>query len=336
MIRPQKLNPGDTIGIITPSWGGAGFFPHRTQRGVQKLKSMGYEIIIGEHALNIFGFISDSPENRAADIHSMFLNSQVKAIIASIGGNHSNHLLPLLDFDLIKANPKIFIGFSDITVLNVAIWQKTGMITFNGPALLTDFAEYPEMPVYTQEYFLKTVSNTNPPGSIKPSTWWTEEFLDWEKKLDLTRPRESIPSSGWVWLKPGKTSGQLVGGCLGSMQHLRGTPYWPDLNDKILFLETSEEKPGPATVDATLMDYQNMGVFDQISGLILGRPMYYSPEEKKELLDILINRTLKFDFPIIADMDFGHTSPQFTLPIGCQASIDSAKKEFCILEPAVC
>ena len=179
MIKPPKLQPGDTVGIVSPSWGGAGLFPHRVELGVNYLKNLGFNVKIGTHALNHRGPVSDTPQNRVDDIHSMFVDSKVRAIVAAIGGNHSCHLLPLLDFDLLRENPKIFMGFSDITVLNVAIWQQTGLVTFNGPALLTDFAEYPKMFAYTESTMLKVLCKAEPVGVIKPSTWWTEEFLDW-------------------------------------------------------------------------------------------------------------------------------------------------------------
>ena len=125
MIRPPRLQPGDTVGLVSPSWGGAGMFPHRVERGVQHLRSLGFKVRIGPHALNQLGFVSDTPQNRVDDIHSMFGDPEVKAVVAAIGGDHSCHLLPLLDFDLIRKNPKIFMGFSDITVLNVAIWKTS-------------------------------------------------------------------------------------------------------------------------------------------------------------------------------------------------------------------
>ena len=155
---------------------------------------MGFKVKIAPHALNSIGYVSDTPENRVADIHAMFLDPEIKAIIASIGGDHSCHLLPLLDFDLIAAHPPIFMGYSDITVLNVAMYGKLGLLTFNGPALMTDFAEYPAMPAYTQNYFLEAVSNPAPIGRIRPSNWWTDEFLDWGTQADLTRPGRARPA----------------------------------------------------------------------------------------------------------------------------------------------
>lgn len=335
MIKPSRLKFGDTIGIISPSWGGAGIFPHRVEQGVQCLRKLGFDVRLAKHALNRKGFVSDTPENRAQDIHDMFADPDVKAIIASIGGNHSCHLLPLLDFDLIRGNPKIFMGYSDITVLNVAIWMRTGLVTFNGGTLLADFAEYPDMLDYSKEYFLKAVMGETPIGRIEPASHWTEEFLDWSEQQDQTRPRNLLPASGWTWLKEGAAEGRLVGGCLESLQHLRGTEYWADWQDAIFFFETSEDKPSPRAVDGILMDYQNMGVFEKICGLLIGRPMSYSDDEKQQLRDIVLERTRGYAFPIVADMDFGHTAPQFTLPLGVTARIDSTQKRFEIVEGTV-
>ena len=197
MIKPRRLQPGDTVGLISPSWGGAGMFPHRVERGVVHLQSLGFKVRIGHHALNQLGHVSDTPQNRADDIHSMFRDSEVKAMVAMIGGDHSCHLLPLLDFDLIKKNPKIFMGYSDITVLNVAIWKETGLVTFNGPALLTDFAEYPRMFVYTERYMLSALCEDRPIGALQPSTWWTEEILDWgQKRIRSGRVPNIAPQAG--------------------------------------------------------------------------------------------------------------------------------------------
>jgi muramoyltetrapeptide carboxypeptidase len=335
MLKATVLQEGDIIGIVSPSWGGAGAFPHRVENGIQYLKSLGYKVKVGEYALNQDGFVSDTAENRAQDIHDMFRDPEVKMILAAIGGDHSCHLLPLLDFDLIRQNPKIFMGYSDITVLNVAIWQQTGLTTFNGPALITDFAEFPRMFDYTEQYFLKAVTKARPIGKIEPSGWWTEEMLDWATQADLERPRQQTESTGWNWLKPGFGEGPLIGGCIESLQHLRGTPYWPDWSGAIMFIETSEEAPSPETVDGILMDYENMGVLAQLAGMLVGRPMRYSEQEKLALREIILARTAKYHFPIISDMDFGHTAPQFTLPLGCRAEIDSRQATFEIMDAAV-
>jgi len=335
MILPERLYPGDTIGIVSPSWGGAGLFPHRVDLGIRQIEALGFKARLAKNALHSLDYVSDTPERRAEDLHEMFSDPTVKAIVSAIGGDHSCHLLPLLDFDLIAHNPKVFMGFSDITVLNVAIWARTGLVTFNGPALMTDFAEFPHMLDYTAQSFLKTVCQPGPAGVIPPALEWTEEFLDWGEKKDLERPRRMVPSAGWTWLKPGKAEGVLLGGCIESLQHLRGTPFWPDFNEAVLFFETSEEKPSPARIDGILMDYENVGILQRLRGMLVGRPMAYSDQEKQELKEVILRRTQKCDFPIIADMDFGHTSPQMTLPMGCTARIDSQVRRFELASPAV-
>jgi muramoyltetrapeptide carboxypeptidase len=334
-LLAPRLRPGDWVGVVSPSWGGAGLFPHRVERGVAQLRRLGFRVKFGRHALNSTGFVSDTPANRVSDIHDMFLDPEVRLILAAIGGDHSCHLLPLLDFDLVREHPKLFMGYSDVTVLNIALWSATGLVTFNGPALLPDFAEYPELFEYTRKWFERAVTATSPVGPVEPSSWWTEEFLDWTEKQDLQRPRNRLPAPGWTWLKPGLGEGLLIGGCLESLQHLRGTPFWPEWRGAILFLETSEDAPSPAQVDGILMDYQNMGVFDGIQGLLFGRPMGYSAEQKLELHAVVRERTGGFQFPVVMDMDFGHTAPQMTLPIGCRARVDSSRQRFEIVEPAV-
>lgn len=335
LILPPRLQQGDTVGIISPSWGGAGAFPHRAEQGARQIEALGFQVRFAEHARDQNGYVSDTPENRTADIHDLFADPSVRAVISAIGGDHACHLLPLLDFDLIRGNPKIFIGFSDTTVLNMAIHTQTGLVTFNGPALLTDFAEYPEMYPYTREVMMRMLSTPLPVGEIHPAPAWTEEFLDWQTKKDLERPRAVQPSPGWSWLKPGQAEGRLLGGCIESLEHLRGTRFWPNWQGSIFFWETSEDKPLPQTIDSLLMDYENMGVLEQISGMLVGRPMYYSEAEKQALREIILERTRKYRFPIISDMDFGHTSPQFPLPVGVRAGIDSQASRFTILEEAV-
>ena len=334
MLAPA-LRPGDTIGIVSPSWfGGEAFIP-RARRGVATLERLGFRVRVGEHAFNSMGHVSDTAVNRAADIHAMFADPDVRAILATIGGHHSCHLLPLLDWDLIRANPKVFMGYSDITVLNLAIHTMTGLVTFNGPSLLTDWAEYPEMPAFSREQALRAITVPGPMGDLTPSPWWTDEFLDWETGADTTRPRRRTPSDGWTWLRDGSARGPLLGGCLESLQHLRGTRYWPDFSGAILFLETSELRPTPEDVDGMLMDYENMGVLGRIAGLVFARPYGYADGDRRRLHEVLVERTAPFGFPVLADTDTGHLTPLQTLPIGVDTLLDSDSDRFAITAPAV-
>jgi len=334
-LKPPRLRPGGGVGIISPSWGGAGAYPARFQRGLDQIERMGYPARPAPHALNQRGFVSDTPAHRAADIHGLFADPHTALLLSAIGGDHACHLLKLLDLELIRAHPKILCGFSDVTVLNVALWAACGLVTFNGPALLTDFAEYPAMLDYTRQSWLRMLTDPTPAGVIQPAACWTEEYLAWDTPEQELRARRLLPSPGWSWIKPGQAEGVLIGGCLESLEHLRGTPWWPDWQDAILFFETSEEKPAPERVDAMLADYENMCVLERLRGMLVGRPMRYSEAEKAQLREVLLERTRAYAFPIVADMDFGHTSPQMTLPVGLRARIDSPRREFAILESAV-
>lgn len=334
-LLPPALQPGQTISIVSPSWFGGDAYLPRAERGIAYLQSLGFSVRVAPHAFHNQGWVSDTAAHRAADLHAMFADPEVRAIVATIGGDHSCHLLPLLDWELIRGNPKIFMGFSDITVLNVAISTMTGLVTFNGPSLLTDWSEYPEMPIYSRDHALRAIMRPEPLGELRPAVGWTDEFLDWTTGEDLTRPRHMRSSAGWRWLHPGSGQGPLIGGCLESLQHLRGTPYWPDLHGAVLFLETSEEKPTPDTVDAVLMDYENMGVLAEISGLVLGRPYGYTDDEKNQFHEVVAERMARFGVPVLAGVDFGHTSPMLTLPIGCEAILDATQNRFAIVEPAV-
>ncbi len=334
-MKAPALRPGDTIGVIAPSWCGPATFPHRVERGKAYLEALGYRVVVAPHAYGCRRYVSGTPEERVADIHALVTDPAVRVIISAIGGDHSCHLLPLLDWDLIRRNPTIFIGYSDMTVLNLAIYAQTGLTTFNGPHLMTDFGEFPAPLAYTVEYLRRALTTAEPIGTITPAREWTEEFQDWAAQDDLKRPRACWPSPGWTWLKGGRAEGRLVGGAIESMGHLRGTPYWPRMDGAILFIETTEEVPGPDWVDAALQDYENMGVLGKLRGLLVGRPIGYTDEQKEQLRAVLLERTARYSFPIVTDMDFGHTAPQFTLPIGCQARIDSTEESLVVTEAAV-
>lgn len=340
VILPIGLKQGDKVGLISPSAPLAGLLPHRVEQGIRGVKSLGLEVLIGKSSLKVTGYTAGNAKERAQDINDFFRNNKVRAIMAMIGGNHSNQLLSYLDFDAIKRDPKPFIGYSDLTVLQLAIFQKTGLVTFYGPCLMTQFAENPEPLEYTKFYFERALFKSKPIGKIKPSQQWTDEVLDWFEKKDIERPRRFKPNKGWEWLRKGKAEGNLLGGCITSIIHLRGTVYWPDLNGSILFWEIPEAKnitegEDPSTVDAYLTDLELSGVFRQISGMIIGRPYHYSAEQLLLIKKIIRERTRKYNFPILFNVDIGHTDPMITLPIGVKAELDSANDLFAILERGV-
>jgi len=341
LVKPKHLQKGDTIGLVSPAAPLAGLVFHRTEGGIKMLEKMGFNVELGKHALKVSGYTAGSPEERAEDINNFFKDDNIKAIISFIGGNHSNQTLEYLNFSLIKKNPKIFLGYSDATVLHFAFFTQANLVTFYGPAVLTQFAENPEIFSYTKEYFEKSLMSTKLIGKVAPSSEWTDETLDWFKKNDLVRPRNMKANKGWEWLKKGRAEGYILGGCITSMMHLRGTKYWPDFSGSILFWEVSESSEdiakgrSVASVDACLTDLKISGLFDQIKGMIIGRPFGYISEQCEQLIEVIQKQTIGCDFPILFGADIGHTDPMLTIPLGTKVKLDSTKNIFEFSEAGV-
>lgn len=331
-IYPPLLKKGDTMAVISPSGGLAALVPHRLDNAIKFLENQGYKIKEFSCTRKNNGWESASAEERAKDIMDAFLDKEVKAIICSIGGNTLNKTLKYLDFEKIKQNPKILCGYSDISVLHYAILKKTSLSTFYGPCMMTQFGESLKPLDYTVEYFNKAIVEGDI-GEVKASEKWTDEVLDWFTKKDLERLRELKENKGYVWLKKGAVTGEIIGGCLHSLTHLIGTEYWPDHQDKILFIEIPEgedfRKGEPlAEVDAQLADLETAGVFKEIKGLIIGRPFQYTKEEEDKFKEIILDNVKDFDFPILYGVDVGHTDPQITIPLGAEVEIDSEDNSF--------
>lgn len=341
LIKPPKLKIGDTVGLISPSAPLAGLVPHRTQKAIKGLKEMGFKVKVGKSALKVTKYTAGSPRERAEDINSFFKDKEIKAIICFIGGNHSNQILKYIDFDLVKKNPKIFLGYSDATVLHFAFYTQSNLVTFYGPAALTQFAESPRILPYTEEYFKKALMETKPVGKIIPSSYWTDEVLDWFKKEDLKRQKKMKKNRGWQWLKQGKAKGHILGGCITSMMHLRGTKFWPDFKNSIFFWEIPESDcdftkgEKIENIDSYLTDLELSGVFEKIKGMIIGRPFGYSRKELNLLAKIIKEKFKKYNFPILFNVDIGHTDPMITIPLGVKVRIDSSKNLFEIKEKGV-
>lgn len=283
--------------------------------------------------------MSGTPEERVAGLHAAFSDPDVKGIISFIGGNNSNQLVDLLDYDLIRKNPKVFVGYSDMSVLHYA-FQKAGLVSFYGPAALTQFAEFPRMLDYTRDYFARATMSSDPIGRVSPSEKWTDEVLDWMEKKDMERPRELRANEGWTWLRKGKASGPILGGCITSIAHLRGTQYWPDHVGAILLLETPEgedisQGESLASIDAALQDFRLMGLYDQIKGLIVGRPFGYSEEAREQYKQVILDRTEGHSFPVLYNVNVGHADPVMTVPLGVETTIDSERDTFTVDEAGV-
>jgi muramoyltetrapeptide carboxypeptidase LdcA involved in peptidoglycan recycling len=328
------------IAFISPSSGSGALFHHRIDNAKKIFENLGFKVKEFPTTRKFLDGNAGTPEERVADIHSAFEDPQVKAIICNIGGLSCNELLDLIDYNVIRKNPKIFCGYSDITLLHHAFHKKTDLITFYGPAVMTQFAEFPRPLEYTLNHFFKVVSNINPIGKIEPSKEWTDEVLDWSQKDDLKRPRKMNKNEGYVWIKQGKISGKIFGGCLPSILQLKGTKYDVEYDNKILLIETPEgqdfKKGEPLDyVASQIVDLKNIGIFDKIIGLIIGRGFGYSQQEREKLKEIIMKHTKKYDFPVLFNADIGHSDPMITIPLNVKVTLDSENNIFSIDEGAV-
>ena len=318
---------------MSPSFGAVGRWPHRTERAAAYLESLGLTVKLMAHADRDDGWASAPAAERAADLHTAFEDDDVAVVLCGIGGNHSNQLLPHLDYDSIRAHPKIFQGYSDITVLHWALAKHAGTSTFYGPALITQLAEFPRVFRFTDQS-LRAAWFGDRPMEFEPAPEWTEEELDWDVKADLERRRKMEPGHGWVTIRAGAAEGPLAGGCLETIcWHLKGSTEWLDLSGAIFFFETSEEAPSPAHVDAYLTDLEHLGLFESIAGLFVGRPRGYSVDDTQALWEVVAVRTESGGIPVLGNVDCGHTDPLVTLPLGARARLDATAQSLATLEP---
>ena len=330
-IKPPKLTTGDTVGIVSPA---SAYFPtHESslQLGTAYLEEFGLHVQIAPHTLDQREHLNPPPQHRADDLNQMFADPNIKAIFCLSGGGGVNAVLPLLDWKQIQANPKIVMGYSAITALLMGLYAKANLVTFHGPMILNGFSEYPRPLAYTCQQVEQILFKTEPAGKLEPPVEWTDA-----PPVD-NEPRAMKSNPGWHWLRTGNASGPLIGGSLRTQVTLAGTPYWPSWQGAIMCIEAVNFTDGQLLhgTDERLAQCQQTGVFDQIAGLIVGKVNEFSEEENKIFESLIFEYTAGRQFPILAGVDFGHTAPRLTLPIGIQASLDSEQDAFSLDEPAV-
>ncbi|MCE7749328.1 MAG: LD-carboxypeptidase [Candidatus Heimdallarchaeota archaeon] len=342
IIKPKKLQKGDTIGIISPSWGGPNSFPHIYDEGISVLKEMGFQIKEFPTTRAEPEFLYNNPELRATDVNEAFQDEEVSAIIASIGGDDSIRLLPFINEDVIKSNPKIVMGYSDTSIL-LTFANQLGLVTFNGPSIMAGFSQMRNFP-NAIEHVRDMISNTFETYEYQPYNEYVDGYPDWGNKENTGKINEKQTEYlQWNWLQgTSKVEGELFGGCIEVLEFMKGTDYWPEKEfwkGKILFFETSEEKPSPDNVKYMLRNYCVQGIMENIKGILFGRARDYNTIEKEELERLILNVLKKefgyTDIPIVTNMDFGHTDPQFIMPLGCKLEIDCDKKKISLLESPV-
>jgi len=341
LIKPRKLQPGDKVATVSPSWGGAGDaeISWRYEQGKERLERiLGLQVVSMPNSLKGSEYLYEHPQARAEDLMMAFSDPSIKGIFANIGGEESIRLLPYIDFNVIHANPKIFIGYSDITIIHL-FCLKAGIASFYGPAVLTDFAENVEMDPFTVDMVKRTLFSHEVIGEVKPSKEWTSEHLEW-KKANKDKRRKMQPNSGVEVLQgSGVVRGNLIGGCIEVLEFAKGTSIWPERQywqDSILFFETSEDKPEPRLIKYWLRNYATQGILQQANGIIFGKPqdeMYY--DSYKEVIQQVMMEFGLEKLPILYNLNFGHTEPKFVVPYGARAEINCEQGTFSILESGV-
>ncbi|WP_409252753.1 S66 family peptidase [Bacillus sp. SCS-153A] len=332
MIKPEKLKKGDTIGIITPSTPAPVLFNERYQRGLNQLRKMGFNVIEGKCSKSSQGYRSASIRDRAEELNEFIRDEEVKAIISPIGGTNSNSLLPYIDYETLKKNPKIIMGYSDVSALLLGIHAKAGLVTFYGPAIVPSFGEYPEMLPKGREYFENTVMKPlESPYMLEIPSEWTEEMLDWRTQ---DRAKKLVPNSGWNSLRKGKVRGKLIGGNLNTMSGIIASEYFPDLKGAILFIEDSFKDM--AIQERSLSMLKLAGVLDEIEGLIVGKHEHFNDcDAPFTFEDLLLEIMGDCQIPILTNVDIGHTFPSHVFPIGIEAELDADNGKITFWEKGV-
>jgi len=334
VIKPPRLAPGDTIGIISPASPISSECPERFVRGVAHLEGMGFTVRVARHAWARHGHTAGTIEQRIEDIHSLFSDPAVRAVLTSVGGLNSNQLLDGLDYDLIARNPKILMGYSDATALLLAIGRRSGLVTFLGPAVLPQFGEPGGLHAYTARWFHRILMQGEAPLELTPSRRCIDEPVcrDGEGAM----PRRGRPHRGPRTLVPGSAEGPIVAGNLSTLLVLACSPYWPDLDGAILCVE-EDEGESPASLDRMFTQLRTMGVFERIGALLIGRfPRGIGFGRRDSLKQVLLTAMRGYRLPVAVDFDLGHTDPMFILPNGIRARVElDAAPRLTLLEPAV-
>lgn len=314
MIKPKALAPGQTIGLLAPS--SPAHEDEQIHMALEMLESLGFRVKTGAHLYRRYGYLAGKDTERAADLNDLFADDRVDAIMAFRGGYGASRLLPALDYAMIRRNPKILLGYSDITALLNGIHTQTGLVTFHGPIADGNFTDY------TLAEFKKVLMHPTAPLSIgaPPTVEPREGRVDRKNRL--------------VRIAPGNARGPLIGGNLTLMAHLTGTPYAPDFTGKILFLEDVNE--AIYALDRYLTQLWLAGSLQKVAGIVLGKftdcKPSYSSGSSLSLEQALADRCLPLGIPVLRGLMIGHIDEQTIVPVGCEAELDVEAGTLTLLE----
>jgi len=313
-IKPPRLKAGDTLGLIAP---GSYISEDELKESIGNLEKLGYKVVYNERILSKTGYFAGTDESRAEELNSMFADKKVNGIICARGGYGCVRILPMLNYNLIKNNPKVIIGYSDITALLNGINTETGLITYHGPVGISTFNEF----------------------SV---TYFNEVLVHSEKDLVLisAKGEDQKDTDAITTIVSGKSVGELIGGNLSVLISLIGTKYDFNGEGKIIFLEEIGEEP--YRIDRMLTQLIQSGKFDKAAGIAMGVFKDCEPKEKDpsfstsfSLMEVLFDRLSNLKIPVIYGMSFGHIKNKFTLPVGIKAELDSINQTITLLENSV-
>lgn len=341
MLKPERLKKGDKIAVVSLSWGGLGddMFIHKYDIAKERLeRDFGLEVVAMPHALKGSEFVYAHPELRAKDLMDAFADPSIKAVFCAIGGDDSIRLLPYIDYEIIRNNPKIFMGYSDTTVSHFMM-NKAGVVSYYGPSVMAEFGEYVRMFDYTENAVKNILFNDSKGYEIPSCEYWSDDRVSWSEE-NMEHKRETRPEEHHYEVLSGSgiITGELAGGCLDVFPMIVGTEIWPEAdewNGKILLVETSEDKPEPALVKFYLRNLGAQGILNRINGIIVGKPQdeqFY--EEYKEVYRTVLNEFNCPSLPVIYNINIGHAAPTGILPLGIKYEIDLDNKIIRLLESA--
>lgn len=318
MIYPKALKVGDKIGFFSPSSPATAFAPTRFKRAQSYLESKGFELVQGSLTGCSDSYRSGSIQARAEELNQLIRDPSVRCIMSTIGGSNSNSLLPYIDYEALKNDPKIIIGYSDVTALLLGIYAQTGLITFYGPALVASFGEFPPLVDETFQSFVDLLTSSSDSYQYSMPKIWTDVMHDWESQ-DSPKPTYN---NEWQFLGSGQVSGRLIGGNLNTMAGIWGSPYMPQIESgDILLLEDSLK--GIESVERSFAHLLACGVFDTVSAIVLGKHELFDDKGTgRTPLDVLLEVLNGQKIPILYGFDSCHTHPMLVTPIGVTVSID--------------
>ena len=312
VIKPAKLKAGDTVGMVAPA--SMAFEADAITMAKEQVEALGFKVRLGEHVFDKHGYFAGTDESRAGDINRMFADDSIDAIFFYTGGWGTPRLLPLLDYALIRRNPKVILGYSDITALLNGIHQETGLITFHGPVAASN------MQAWSVDNLKRTLMSSDPIGVLSNPPKDTDALVERTFRL--------------ITIRGGSASGRLVGGNLTLLSVMMGTPWEIDTEGAILLLEDTHEKL--YRVDRMITQLRLGGKLKQAAGIVFGYCTDCPVEGPSfSLEEILRDHMEPLGIPVLSGLAFGHIRKMLTLPIGLEATLDADAGTLTIDESAV-